>query len=161
VKSHVWRPLYLVLGVIALVLLVREIVVPKDFGIHERGYMYGWHRKSNEAEWKAVSVKYNTTANCKKCHEDKYLDIKDSPHGGIMCENCHGPGGKHPEDPKTLNIDRSRELCSRCHARLPYPGSGRGKIKGINPATHHPEVECVLCHYPHNPKRPASKEVKR
>jgi hypothetical protein len=153
VKNHVWRPLYLALLIVGAILLLRVLMVPKDFGVHERGYMYGWHRKGNEAEWQAVKVKYRTAEYCKDCHRDKYDDLQRSPHAAIICENCHGPNLNHPDDPRTLTIDRSRELCARCHFFLPYKTSGRGSIKGINPATHHPEAECVLCHYPHNPKR--------
>lgn len=160
-KNHVLRPLFVALGVVAIIVLARTVIVPADFGVYERGYMYGWHRKGNEADWKAVTVKYKTAAYCKECHEDKYSDIKDSPHGAINCENCHGPALGHPDDPPSLTIDRRRELCARCHGRLPYATSGRGQIKGINVATHHPEAECVLCHYPHNPKRPAHQEVRR
>jgi Cytochrome c3 len=157
VKNHVWRPLYIVLAVVALILLAQYIIVPKDFGIGERGYMYGWHRKGNEADWKAVKVKYKTSEYCKGCHRDKYDDIKSSPHAAIMCEDCHGPALDHPNDPPTLTIDYSRELCVRCHFYLPYQTSGRGKIRGINPETHHPEAECTMCHYPHNPKREAKR----
>jgi len=156
-RNHVWRPLYVALAIVAVIVLVRTWLVPSDFGVHERGYMYGWHRKSNEADWKAVKVKYKTTESCKECHKDKYDDIKSSPHAAISCENCHGPGLGHPDDPPTLTIDRSRELCIRCHFYLPYETSQRGHIKGIDHKTHHPEAECVLCHYPHNPKR----EVRR
>jgi predicted CXXCH cytochrome family protein len=152
VKNHVWRPLYVALGIVVLVLTVRTLVVPKDFGVHERGYMYGWYRKGDEQFWKAVKVKYKTSEYCKDCHRDKYDDIRNSPHARIMCENCHGPALSHPDDPPTLTIDQSRELCVRCHLYLPYQTSGRGKIRGIDPETHHPEVECTLCHWPHNPK---------
>jgi predicted CXXCH cytochrome family protein len=156
-KSHVWRPLFIVLGVALLLLAGQLFLVPKDFGVWERGYMYGWHRKGNEADWKAFKVKYRTVAYCKDCHSDKYGDLRQSPHANIMCENCHGPGLDHPKDPPTLTIDRRRELCIRCHSRLPYQASGRWAIRGINPATHYPEAECVMCHYPHNPKREAKR----
>lgn len=152
-NNHVLRPLYVVLAVVAAILLLRTVLVPADFGFYERGYMYSWHRKSNEADWQAVKVKYRGSAYCRECHADKYDDIKNSPHAGINCENCHGPNMDHPKDPPTLTIDRRRELCVRCHFRLNYAASGRGKIKGINHETHHPEEECTLCHYPHNPKR--------
>jgi predicted CXXCH cytochrome family protein len=155
VKSHVWRPLLVVIGIAALALVGHFTLVPHDFGIWERGYMYGWHRKGNEAEWKKVSVKYRTVAYCKECHRDKYADLMASPHARIMCENCHGPAGNHPQDPPTLLVDRRRELCIRCHARLPYRASGRYAIPGIDPKTHYPEAQCVMCHYPHNPKREA------
>lgn len=153
VKSHIWRPLYVVLFIVVLILAARMILVPKDFGIGSRGYMYGWHRPSNEQEWKQVPVKYRTAQYCKNCHLDKYQEIAGSPHAKINCENCHGPALGHPDDPKSLTIDRSRALCARCHLRLEYPTSGRGKIRGINPATHHPELQCVTCHWPHDPRK--------
>jgi len=153
-KNHVWRPLYIALLLVAAGVIATYLLVPEDFGVHERGYMYGWYRKSNEKEWQAVTVKYHTTASCIPCHRDKYDDIRNSPHGTINCENCHGPLLEHPKSPLTLEINRSRSLCLRCHTRLPYNGSLRGSFKGINPETHHPQAECMMCHYPHNPKRP-------
>lgn len=156
-KSHVWRPLYVALVVVAVVLAARFVLVPDDFGIQEQGYMYGWHRKGNENEWKAVEVKYRTAAYCRECHADPATRLSRSPHGIITCENCHGPALGHPEDPPTLTTDRNRKLCLRCHVRLSYPGSGRSDIRGINPDAHHPEAECVLCHDPHDPVR---KEVR-
>jgi len=152
VKSHVWRPLFVALGIIAFMLTLRMFLVPSDFGIFERGYMYGWHRKSNEAEWQKVSVKYKTSEPCKECHEKNYSDIKQSPHADISCENCHGPLLNHPDDPRGLPVDRSRQLCLRCHLKLPYKASDRGSLKGIDPDKHNVGAECVMCHVPHNPK---------
>lgn len=154
-KNHVWRPLYVALAVVLLILGARLFLVPKDFGIWERGYMYGWHRKGNEADWRAFRVKYKGAASayCKDCHAKEYNAIKRSPHANIMCENCHGPALNHPEDPPTLTIDRHRTLCARCHARLPYKAGGRANIRGINIEEHNPEAECVLCHWPHDPRK--------
>jgi hypothetical protein len=53
---HVLRPLYVVLALAGMILIARIFVVPEDFGIHEKGYMYGWYRKANEEEWKAFKV---------------------------------------------------------------------------------------------------------
>ena len=90
-KNHVLRPLFVVIGIVVLILLARMVIVPKDFGIGERGYMYGWHRKSNEEDWKKFKVKYQGREYCKDCHHDKYDAIKQTPHAIIQCENCHGP----------------------------------------------------------------------
>jgi hypothetical protein len=156
-KSHVWRPLYVALGIVACMLLLRLVLVPKDFGIWERGYMYGFHNKANEAYWKDIKVKYMGQESCKPCHKRNYDDIKKSPHTNIDCENCHGPLLEHPKAPAKMSIDSSRSLCLRCHLKLPYKPSDRGSMKGINPDTHHPSEECVLCHYPHNPTREVKK----
>lgn len=151
--DHRWRPLIGVAILAGLFLGARQIMVPGDFGVHERGYMYGWHRKGNEAEWKGVTVKYRGREYCRPCHQRNYDSILPSPHGGIGCENCHGPALDHPRDPRTMRIDRSRALCIRCHCRLPYGNGGRGAIRGIDPVTHNPEEECTLCHYPHDPRK--------
>jgi ribosomal protein L37AE/L43A len=151
-KNHVLRPFMVVLVIVAVVLVARSVLVPADFGTHERGYMYGWHRKANEQEWKDVQVRYKTSATCPQCHPDKYADLSNSPHGIISCENCHGPALEHPRDPVGYSIDRSRTLCIRCHAKLPYGNTPRGRIPGIDPDRHYTQAECVMCHIPHNPK---------
>jgi predicted CXXCH cytochrome family protein len=150
-KNHALRPLFVVIGIIVLILLFRIVYVPKDFGIGERGYMYGWHRHSNEQDWKNFKVKYQGKEYCKDCHSDKYDSINKTPHKIIQCENCHGPAIDHPSDPPKLTIDRSRALCLRCHYPLPYPTSGRANIKSIDPDKHNPDMECSTCHNPHNP----------
>lgn len=133
------------------ILIVRQFIVPQDFGIGERGYMYGLHRKSNEEDWKAVTVKYRSADYCKDCHSDNYTSIMRTPHAIIQCENCHGPALDHPSAPQKLHIDRSRAQCLRCHYPLPYPTSGRANIRGIDPEKHNPDIECVMCHNPHKP----------
>ncbi len=150
-KNHVFRPLLAVIALVIVVLIIRVFYVPKDFGVHERGYMYGWYREGNIEDWKKVTVKYQGSAYCRDCHADKIEFIMKSHHAPIECENCHGPAIEHPSDPPKLDIDRSREQCLRCHAKLPYPTSGRAFIRGIDPLTHNPEIECSMCHNPHSP----------
>jgi hypothetical protein len=151
-KNHVWRPVIVVLVAIAGILVARAIIVPADFGIGERGFMYGWHRASNQDEWKNMpNVKYKGKQYCSQCHPDKVELIDASPHTIIQCENCHGPAIDHPQEPAKLAINKSRHLCLRCHAALPYPESGRAVIPGINDDEHYPGIECATCHNPHNP----------
>ncbi len=150
-KNHVWRPLFVVAAIVAAILIVRMFLVPSDFGVHETGYMYGWYRAGNPEEWKDFTVKYRTVAYCAECHTDKVENREASKHGLIECENCHGPAMEHPDDPEKLTIDPSREQCLRCHARLPYPSSGRNDIAGIEPDQHNPGIECRDCHNPHHP----------
>lgn len=158
-KNHVFRPLLVVIGIVALVLAARTVLVPKDFGVHERGYMYGWYRKGNIEDWKNTPVvKYQGTEYCKDCHDKNYATLKKSKHQNVPCENCHGPAGRpdgtlhhDPDKLPKLDIDRSRQQCLRCHFPLPYPTSGRKDIRGIDPEKHNPDIECAMCHNPHNP----------
>lgn len=150
-KNHVWRPLFVVLGIVAVILFGRLFLVPSDFGVHETGYMYGWYRQGNIAEWKAQEGKYRFSQGCSECHEERTAALATSPHAMIPCENCHGPALDHPENPEKLSIDRGRPLCLRCHAPLPYPSSGRSAIAGIDPDAHNPGQECSGCHDPHHP----------
>jgi Cytochrome c3 len=152
-KNHAWRPFLVVIVLVALFLTFRYFYVPRDFGVQEQGYMYGFHRLSNEKDWKEFPVSYKFDKGneyCKGCHEDKVTSLLASPHKMIPCEDCHGPALNHPDNPAKLQIDRRRDLCLRCHSDLPYPGAGRNVIPGIDPFGHNPGVECVSCHNPHN-----------
>jgi hypothetical protein len=168
-KNHVYRPLFVVIGLVVLIFVARTLIVPEDFGVHEMGYRFGWHRKGNEQDWKNFKVKYQGSEYCNNCHPDKTETISGSPHVVIQCENCHGPAvkmkpgedgkidyknptfTKHGEDIFVNERDRSRELCLRCHSYLPYEQSGRVGIRMINNDEHNPGVECVDCHNPHSP----------
>ena len=157
-KSHVWRPLYVVIAFVVALLVFRFFYVPNDFGSGIRGFMYSFHRKSNEGEWKAQPIKYGVTGKqklheyCRECHGNEVKVRSEDLHGIIPCEDCHGPALNHPENPQKLTIDRNRELCLRCHTSLPYTTSERKRIPGINPKEHNGDLECVLCHDPHNPR---------
>ena len=150
-KNHAIRPLLVAIAAIALLLTVRSVVVPKDFGINGRNFTYGFHRKGNIQDWKNFKVKYKGREYCNECHDENYETIMASPHQIIQCENCHGPAVDHPDNPESLTIDRSRALCLRCHAHLAYPLSNRSDIPGIEPDEHNPGQNCVECHNPHNP----------
>ncbi len=106
---------------------------------------------------------------CGPCHMTNY-----SPEGnqdglpgmigtwsedGISCEECHGPGEGHIQNPTTANIaiDASVESCGKCHQRGgmgPTPPASGGFIKHheqINElkAGVHQDLSCVTCHDPH------------
>jgi hypothetical protein len=152
-KSHVIRPLLVVIFLVVLLLIVRAVSVPSDFGVNGQSFTYGWYREGNIDEWKAVTVKYRGREYCNSCHEAKVEHITASPHQNIQCENCHGPARQHPADPPKLPINLTREQCLRCHARLEYPSSGRANIKSIELHAHNVlAFECVDCHDPHSPR---------
>ncbi len=155
-KSHALRPIFVVIGLVILLLIVRSIIVPSDFKAANSDYKYQWHRLGNEEEWKNFKVKHQGKDYCKDCHSAQYGFITASKHAKVQCENCHGPAVEHPSNPSKLTIDRSRELCLRCHAYLPYrpvtyTGLPEGPIplKMKNPDEHNPGIECATCHDVH------------
>jgi hypothetical protein len=152
-KNHVLRPLWVALAFVALILLARYILVPKDFGVHGESFTYNYYRESNVDDWKNFPVAYRGREVCMECHDDKGEKLLASPHSILQCENCHGPGTDHPEteNPENITIDTSRALCIRCHADLGYTGINRSTIPGIDPDEHNVDSECVECHDSHNP----------
>ena len=150
-RNHVFRPLFAALALVALILTARQIMVPSDFGVQGDSFTYNFHRASSVTEWKNFPVSYKGSQYCAECHDENTESIARSKHSIIQCENCHGPAMNHPDDPEALTIDKSRDLCQRCHAELPYPGSHRKDIPSMSPDEDDPEKTCVDCHNPHNP----------
>lgn len=150
-SNHVFRPLLVALIIFIFILAVRHFVVPRDFGIGDRGFMYGYHRASSEQDWANFRVKYQGKKFCGECHDKEYKNNMSSSHKVLDCEGCHGPALEHPDNPEKLSIDRNNGLCLRCHAKLPYPTSLRGEMKGIDPKKHNPEAGCSECHDAHRP----------
>ena len=77
---------------------------------------------------------------------------------GVTCEECHGPGSLHSDEPYgvKLEVERDAELCGECHLR--------GSSEAVNAKggfiQHHEQYEelfqskhlaldCVSCHDPH------------
>lgn len=166
--SHAWRPLILVILIVGLILVARIFLVPDDFKAWNGDYKYQWHRKSNEDEWKSFPVHHRGRDFCKTCHADQLEIVADSGHAKVQCENCHArfePLKKsHPVNLKeqfdyqlNIGIEKSRELCYRCHAKLPYRPKqytafitkGPIDFKLIDPEKHNPDIECVNCHDVH------------
>ncbi|HWG84193.1 MAG TPA: cytochrome c3 family protein [Deinococcales bacterium] len=146
----------MIVGLVTAFLLLRGLFVPTGFGVHSRGYTYGWYNISNEDKWRALPVQYRSVEDCADCHDDAAASVKRSSHAIIACQNCHGPARGHPDAPERLVVDTSRELCARCHSLLPATSSGRADIVGIDLAVHNPGQECASCHDSHDPTQEAA-----
>lgn len=159
-QSGLWK----ILAAIAVIVVLgvgghitaRKILVP-SFQAVDGDIRYQWHRVDNEKEWKDFPVKHKGSDYCMDCHEDLYANIMASKHAKVQCENCHNPALDHPANPPKLTIDKSRDLCLRCHASLPYrrdvyaelPDKGVIPLKMKDPDEHNTGIECVTCHNPH------------
>ncbi len=80
--------------------------------------------------------------------------------GGVHCEQCHGQGDSHVNDPQNVDmvVDSSSELCGQCHTRLVdnHIAASGGFIKQheqYDEWLHSPHVAgpgCNTCHDPHS-----------
>jgi hypothetical protein len=120
-------------------------------------------------EWVAYHAgEANLAYDCGTCHTTGYSPIGNQnglpglvgtwAADGVQCEECHGAGSQHAENPITVRvaINRDREACTACHTS--------GSVDEVSAADgfiqHHDEYEdlfpgkhtaldCVDCHDPH------------
>ena len=123
----------------------------------------------NEAGWVGYHAgEENLPYDCGSCHTTGYQPEgnQDGLPGlvgtwaeeGIGCEECHGPGSLHADNPYgvALQVDRHPAQCGECHRR--------GSIEEVNASggfiQHHEQyeelfqskhavIDCVQCHNPH------------
>ena len=107
--------------------------------------------------------KYVGTEVCKACHEDQFNSFAKTKHSRLAelkswkdkvqgCESCHGPGGKHVEDPtvkgsiisfKEKDPKAISDTCLACHAgKESHDNYRRGEHWRNN-------IGCTDCHSPH------------
>jgi hypothetical protein len=119
-------------------------------------------------DWVAYHAGEKKVYDCGSCHTTGYspLGNQDGLKGligtwaepGVQCEECHGAGSNHVNNPELVDmkIDRSGEACGACHRR--------GDVTQIDAKggfiQHHEQYEelfeskkrvmdCVDCHDPH------------
>jgi hypothetical protein len=75
----------------------------------------------------------------------------------VQCEECHGPGSLHIQNPGVvaLRIDRDAEACESCHqpeAKLEVVDGliSHQDTYGHLPSGKHEVIDCVVCHNPHS-----------
>lgn len=134
----------MLIGVLAF-LVLRAAVIPKSFG------QYGHFRGAALGEISARPVAYAGHATCEGCHVDVVDQKKLGRHVRIACEACHGPQGKHADDPTSIKPAKldTAVLCARCHEA----NSAKPKfLPQVDTADHANGVACDTCHQPHHPR---------
>lgn len=132
---------------IGLLIVVRAVLIPSDFG------KYGHYRASSVDEIAALPLNYAGHEACLECHDD-VVETKDAGyHKNVSCEVCHGPAALHIEDQEAvqLSFPRDRGYCPLCHEYLPSRPTGFPQIVA---ASHNPLKACINCHDPHDPVPP-------
>lgn len=106
---------------------------------------------------------------CGACHTTGYSPVGNQDglpgfigtwaFGGIQCEECHGPGSLHMDNPLAYRpiIDRDAASCGQCHVRGEGPETVPARGGFIRHHEQYDELfqgkhatfQCVACHDPH------------
>ena len=147
IPEQIKRLSVLLILIISLLVTVRHILIPPDFG------KYGHYRATAVEEIIAQGMNYAGHEICLDCHDEE-VDIKNKGfHKNVSCEVCHGPAAAHVEDEESieLRVPRERGYCPLCHEYLPSRPTGFPQIIA---ASHNQLKACITCHDPHDPKPP-------
>ena len=133
-----------------------------------------------EARWSAYRAGEQREFSCGGCHtsgfnHDRNTHMNELPglvgewaEPGVQCEECHGPGSNHVQNPTMVNmvVDGSMEACGRCHTRgeVYEIDAANGFIEDFNQYdevqhTPHAALDCIDCHEPHRSSQYADEEV--
>jgi len=120
------------------------------------------------AGWVAYHAGEQKPYDCGSCHTTGYSarGNQDGLEGligtwafpGVQCEECHGSGSLHAENPSGVRmvVERASQLCGQCHVR-----GNPAEIDASNGFEKHHEqyedlynskhfaISCVTCHDPH------------
>ena len=143
--EHLARVAALFLAGLALFVVARALLVPKDF--HELGHF----RTGALADNMARPMAFAGRESCAACHPDVVDARQGSRHAAIACEACHGALAIHADDPGSLKPARpdARTLCLVCHREdVASPRT----FKQVSPQKHMGGKACISCHKPHHPE---------
>lgn len=152
-KEHLFRVAGLFVVGIALFLVVRGLLVPKDFG------KYGHYRPGAIGDIRTQAPAFAGRAACADCHTDIPPVIVAGKHARLGCETCHGAQAKHAEDSdkfKPAKLD-ARVLCLGCHTQNVAKPK---KFPQVDAASHGEGAVCTSCHTPHDPMGDAAADAK-
>jgi hypothetical protein len=119
-------------------------------------------------EWVAYHAGEEVSHDCGSCHTTGFQanGNQDGMPGmvgtfvaaGVQCEDCHGPGSLHVNNPYSFQprIDRDSEACKSCHM---FGGTDQVSASNSFIELHdqygdlflgkHTVIDCVVCHDPH------------
>lgn len=153
-SRHLIRMAALFAAGVVVFLILRTLLVPKDFG------RLGHYRAGALEDNKALPLVHAGKAACLECHGDvaRTMAAKQSGHRTIGCESCHGPQAAHAtaEDPGRLKpkLPEARPLCLGCHSE---DSARPAFLPQQDPKRHNPKSACADCHSPHAPRMEDSK----
>ena len=154
--SHIFKIVLVLVVVIAAGVVVRGMVLPKNFG------QYGHYRAGAIEDEINRPIRNGTNASCLVCHPYIRQMHLNGVHHTVSCEFCHGPVADHVKDGKVIGLlpkkqgKEIKRLCLRCHNQI-IRARPRESIKMVkmpdHPKQKHVRLDhnCNQCHNVHAP----------
>ena len=143
-SAHLVRPALVLLGVLAIFLVVRSVIIPKAFG------QYGHYRPGALDLVRQHKIAFAGQDTCVMCHDDQAKARAAGKHAHVACEACHGALAQHADDPEAHvpKLPAVADLCRRCHEK---DAAKPRNFPQVATAEHSGGMACNTCHQPHNP----------
>ena len=134
------------------------------------GFQAQWKVTKHAQAWSDLQASGHATGSCNECHSVSqlgnfvghaagYAVVADSAYQDVQCENCHGPGLAHVENPDlianqplaSMHVDTGVVTsCSGCHTGVhtPFVEQWRESAHGSGPgfAAAGTNASCQPCH---------------
>jgi predicted CXXCH cytochrome family protein len=132
-----------------------------NFGNSTIGTSAGWALfHSGEADLSFTCGACHTTGYSSSGNQDNLPGLVGTwTAAGVRCEECHGPGSLHANNPKGVHmlVERDSALCRQCHTYVPTAALviKNGFIQhsdqyGDLSQSKHQILDCLTCHDPHS-----------
>ncbi len=172
--KHVVRLLVLLAAFAVIAIAAKIYFVPRSY------WVYGDYRAKSVSEIASDAPMYRGSKYCQSCHHREFSEWSTGVHRimrmdgrrvGVICEDCHGPAGRHPlvgkpplvaKDTHERLMDarynlvtgkmrvpkNSLALCPQCHQKI----AGRpAMMPQVVMSVHAGKQQCIACHNPHTP----------
>jgi cytochrome c553 len=123
-------------------------------------YRFGYYRADAVPELTVGTPRYQGSASCLECHEERSAVWPVSAHKTVQCEVCHGTTEECPVKEGSRIPEDTVRLCLTCHEKMPARPERHPQIV----AAEHPVADgeimpCLECHDPHAPGPVAREEI--
>jgi cytochrome c553 len=152
--KHISRLLLLLLAAAAIAYALKVWLPDPSY------YRFGYYRADAVPELAEGELRYQGSASCLGCHEERSEVWPVSAHKTVQCEVCHGVTEECPvKEGSRIPADTIR-LCLTCHEKMPARPSAQPQIVlGEHPLNDGEIMPCIECHDPHSPGPVAREEI--
>jgi predicted CXXCH cytochrome family protein len=131
------------------------------------GHQRDWKSSAHSGAFATLVNSGHATASCYGCHTVSehgnlaaapagWNRVPDSAYRNVQCENCHGPGLNHVQEPDLpgnvplahVTLDQPAASCASCHSGVHQPFAEEWAQSGHAQVVAEPagRAECASCH---------------